>query len=109
VSSVRLLRFAAGRRAPSAVGEGDHHGSKVVTMLKCVDAGAQSRCAVIEAIDATVFGVVPLALHGGPLWEPLCYAQVGGLTVATFITLLLVPVLYAIFVRDLKIVRWPDE
>jgi len=36
----------------------------------------------------------------------LCYAQIGGLSVATFITLLLVPVLYAIFVLDLKIVKW---
>jgi Cu/Ag efflux pump CusA len=48
----------------------------------------------------------PLAAHGGPLWEPLCYTQIGGLTVATFITLLLVPVLYATFVLDLKLVRW---
>ena len=45
-------------------------------------------------------------MHGGPLWEPLCYAQIGGLTFATFVTLLLVPVLYAIFVLDLKIVKW---
>jgi hypothetical protein len=29
-----------------------------------------------------------------------------GLTAATFITLLLVPVIYAIFVLDLKLVRW---
>ena len=53
-----------------------------------------------------MFALVPLALHGGPLWEPLCYVQIGGLTLATAITLLLVPVLYAIFVRDLKIVKW---
>jgi Cu/Ag efflux pump CusA len=53
-----------------------------------------------------VFALFPLALHGGPLWEPLCYAQIGGLSVATFIELLLVPVLYAIFVLDLKIVKW---
>jgi multidrug efflux pump subunit AcrB len=41
---------------------------------------------------------------GGPLWQPLCYVQIGGLGVATFITLLLVPVLYSIFVLDLKLV-----
>ena len=34
------------------------------------------------------------------------YAQIGGLIVATFITLLLVPVIYAIFVLDLKLVKW---
>jgi hypothetical protein len=36
----------------------------------------------------------------------LCRSQIGDLDVATFITLLLVPVLYAIFVLDLKIVKW---
>ena len=51
----------------------------------------------------------PLASHGGPLWEPMCYAQIGGLSVATFITLLLVPVLYAIFVLDLKLVKWEKD
>jgi hypothetical protein len=45
-------------------------------------------------------------MHGGPLWQPLCYAQIGGLTVATFVTLLMVPVLYSIFVLDLKILTW---
>ena len=47
-----------------------------------------------------------LAIHGGPLWEPLCYAQIGGLTIATFVTLLLVPVIYSIFVLDLKLIKW---
>ncbi len=57
-------------------------------------------------VGATILALLPLALHGGPLWQPLCYAQIGGLAVATFITLLLVPVLYSIFVLDLKIVKW---
>jgi hypothetical protein len=47
-----------------------------------------------------------LAAHGGPLWQPLCYAQIGGLTIATFITLGLVPVLYSFVVLDLKLIRW---
>ena len=57
-------------------------------------------------VGATILALFPLALEGGPLWQPLCYAQIGGLGVATFITLLLVPVLYSIFVLDLKIIRW---
>ena len=61
---------------------------------------------VLITVGATVFALVPLAMHGGPLWEPLCYAQIGGLAIATVITLLLVPVFYAITVKDLKIVRW---
>jgi hypothetical protein len=55
---------------------------------------------------ATVIALFPLASHVGPLWEPRCYAQIGGLTAATFITLLLVPVIYAIAVLDLKVVKW---
>src|SRR5258705_168645 len=49
---------------------------------------------------------LPLAMEGGPLLQSLCYAQIGGLVVATFITLLLVPVFYAIFVLDLKWIKW---
>jgi Cu/Ag efflux pump CusA len=48
-------------------------------------------------------------MHGGPLWEPLCYAQIGGLSIATFVTLLLVPVLYSIFVLDLKLIKWESR
>jgi multidrug efflux pump subunit AcrB len=64
---------------------------------------------VVVTVGATVFGLIPLAMHGGPLWEGLCYTQIGGLLVATFVTLLLVPVLYAIFVLDLKILRWEHK
>jgi multidrug efflux pump subunit AcrB len=71
-----------------------------------LDAGIMRLRPVMITVGATVIALFPLAAHGGPLWEPLCYAQIGGLVVATFITLLLVPVLYAIFVLDLKIVRW---
>ncbi len=39
----------------------------------------------------------------------LCYAPMGGLAVATFITLILVPVLYPICVLDLRIVRWEES
>jgi multidrug efflux pump subunit AcrB len=61
---------------------------------------------VLITVGATVLALFPLALHGGPLWKPLCYSQIGGLGVATFITLLLVPVFYSIFVLDLKLVKW---
>jgi multidrug efflux pump subunit AcrB len=73
-----------------------------------LDAGIVRLRPVLITVGATVFGLIPLALHGGPLWEGLCYTQIGGLTFATVITLLLVPVLYAIFVLDLKIVTWQD-
>jgi multidrug efflux pump subunit AcrB len=71
-----------------------------------LDAGILRLRPVLITVGATIFALVPLALHGGPLWEPLCYAQIGGLAVATVVTLLLVPVFYSICVLDLKIVKW---
>jgi multidrug efflux pump subunit AcrB len=73
------------------------------------DAGIQRIRPVMITVGATILALFPLALEGGPLWQPLCYAQIGGLAVATFITLLLVPVLYSIFVLDLKIIRWDSK
>ena len=74
-----------------------------------IDAGIIRLRPVMITVGATVLALFPLAMHGGPLWQPLCYAQIGGLTVATFITLLMVPVLYSIFVLDLKILTWEKE
>lgn len=73
------------------------------------DAGIQRIRPVMITVGATILALFPLALEGGPLWQPLCYAQIGGLAVATFITLILVPVLYSIFVLDLKIIRWDSK
>jgi multidrug efflux pump subunit AcrB len=84
--------------------ERHRHGDPLREAL--LDAGIMRLRPVMITVGATVFGLIPLALHGGPLWEPLCYAQIGGLTIATFVTLLLVPVLYSIFVLDLKLVKW---
>jgi multidrug efflux pump subunit AcrB len=61
---------------------------------------------VMITVGATVFGLLPLAQHGGPLWEGLCYAQIGGLILANYVTKLLVPALYAVFVLDLKLIKW---
>jgi multidrug efflux pump subunit AcrB len=73
-----------------------------------LDAGIMRLRPVLITVAATVIALFPLAAHGGPLWEPLCYAQIGGLTIATFVTLILVPVLYATFVLDLKLVTWGE-
>jgi multidrug efflux pump subunit AcrB len=71
-----------------------------------IDAGIMRLRPVLVTVGATVLGLVPLAAHGGPLWEPLCWVQIGGLSFATVITLVIVPILYAIFVLDLRLIRW---
>ena len=71
-----------------------------------LDAGIMRLRPVMITVGATIMALVPLAIHGGPLWQPLCYAQVGGLAFATVMTLILVPVIYSFFVLDLKIISW---
>ncbi len=71
-----------------------------------IDAGILRLRPVLITVFATVLALFPLALHGGPLWKPLCYAQIGGLLLATVVTKLQVPVMYAIFVLDFKILKW---
>jgi multidrug efflux pump subunit AcrB len=74
--------------------------------LALIDAGILRLRPVLITVFATVLALLPLALHGGPLWKPLCYAQIGGLLVATVVTKLQVPVMYAIFVLDFKLLKW---
>jgi multidrug efflux pump subunit AcrB len=74
-----------------------------------VDAGLARLRPVLTTVLATVGGLIPLALEGGPLWEPMCYVQIAGMLVATLVTLVIVPVLFVIFVEDLHLVRWETE
>jgi multidrug efflux pump subunit AcrB len=74
--------------------------------LALIDAGILRLRPVMITVAATVIALFPLAAHGGPLWEPLCYAQIGGLTIATFVTLGLVPILYSFVVLDLRLISW---
>jgi multidrug efflux pump subunit AcrB len=84
--------------------ERHEHGEPLEQAL--LDAGIMRLRPVLITVAATVFALFPLAAHGGPLWEPMCYAQIGGLGFATVVTLLIVPVIYATFVLDLKLVTW---
>jgi hypothetical protein len=74
-----------------------------------VNAGLARLRPVLTTVLATVGGLIPLALEGGPLWEPMCYVQIAGMLVATLVTLVIVQVLYVIFVEDLHLVRWETE
>jgi len=75
-------------------------------MEAVLDAGIERLRPVMITVGATVLALFPLSIRGGPLWQPLCYAQIGGRSLATFIELLLVPVMYGIFVLDLKLIKW---
>jgi multidrug efflux pump subunit AcrB len=64
---------------------------------------------VLVTVLATVGGLIPLAIEGGPLWEPMCYVQIAGLLLATVVTLGIVPVTYVTFVENLKLIRWEPD
>jgi HAE1 family hydrophobic/amphiphilic exporter-1 len=55
---------------------------------------------VIMTSSTTILGMFPLALStgsGSELWSPMGIAVIGGLVFSTVVTLVLVPVIYAIF------------
>ena len=74
-----------------------------------IDAGLVRLRPVLVTVLATVGGLVPLALEGGPMWRQLVYVQIGGLLLATLVTKGVVPLLYVAFVETFKLVRWEPE
>ena len=64
---------------------------------------------ILVTLVATASALVPLAVHGGPLWKPLCYAEIGGLLLSGLVTLLLVPTLYAFLVLDVRWIKWEGQ
>jgi hypothetical protein len=102
----RARPFAGGQRECAKPGIEEMHEKGEPLERALPDAGIERIRPVMITVGATILALFPLALEGGPLWKPLCYAQIGGLAVATFITLLLVPVFYSIFVLDLKWIKW---
>lgn len=48
----------------------------------------------------TILGLIPMALFGGAMWFPMAVAIMGGLAVASVLTLGFVPILYSLFFRD---------
>lgn len=61
-----------------------------------VAAGQQRLMAIFLTTATTVGGLIPLALAGGPLWEGMAWLLVSGLSFATVLTLIVVPVLYSL-------------
>lgn len=50
----------------------------------------------------TVVGLTPLALNGGVLFEPMAILMIGGLAVASIITLIFVPAMFYLFFSERK-------
>ena len=50
----------------------------------------------------TVFGLLPMAMAGGALFEPMAALMIGGLSVASILTLFFVPCGYYLLFRGIK-------
>jgi len=67
-----------------------------------VQAGLQRMRPILMTTATTVLGLLPMALgigEGAELRAPLAITVIGGLTVATFLTLLVIPVVYSLLDR----------
>ncbi len=64
--------------------------------------GASRLRPVLMTAMTTILGMVPMALsqgEGSEMWRPMGIVVIGGLLVSTFITLIVVPILYALMSR----------
>ncbi len=59
-----------------------------------VNAAAQRIRPILLTSVTTVLGLIPLFLFGGPLWQPLAAVIIGGLSIASILTLFFVPAAY---------------
>jgi multidrug efflux pump subunit AcrB len=72
-------------------------GMDIISALK--KAGEIRFLPIFLTTTTTIGGLIPLTLGGGTLWAPLGWTIIGGLTVSTILTLLIVPVLYKLYAR----------
>lgn len=70
-------------------------------IIRSVVTGGKSRLRPVLMTSLTaVLGMVPLAIshgQGAEMWRPMAVTVIGGLTVSTMLTLVVVPVIYTLF------------
>ena len=72
-----------------------------MSIIGSVVNGGKSRLRpVVMTTLTTILGMVPMAIgtgEGAEMWSPMGISVIGGLTVSTILTLILIPVLYCVF------------
>jgi multidrug efflux pump len=63
-------------------------------------AGLRRMRPILLTMLTTVGGLIPLMLTGGALWEAMSAVLIFGLMVATLLTLVVIPCVYAVVVKD---------
>ncbi len=75
-----------------------------------VQAGHNRLRPVLMTTISTLFGLLPLAFEkgeGSETWQPLGVTVIGGLTISTLITLVLIPTIYS-WVEEARVRWWRD-
>lgn len=107
-SAILYLEFAEGLvRERLASGEGlagpgekSCNGLTREAFHQCLaEAGKIRLLPIFLTVSTTIGGLFPLALFGGPMWEGMAWLLIFGLAVATLLTLLVLPAIYAVFVE----------
>lgn len=70
------------------------------TRTACVDAVGRRFRPIILTTTTTVIGLIPLVLTGGELFRPMAISLMFGLLISMFLTLVLVPIIYSIFMKS---------
>jgi multidrug efflux pump subunit AcrB len=90
--------------AAESNGQGPIVGLSVDQFRDClVDAAKQRLLPIFLTTATTIGGLLPLAISGGPLWEGMAWSMIFGLVVATVLTLVVVPALYALLVEHFRV------
>jgi HAE1 family hydrophobic/amphiphilic exporter-1 len=75
-----------------------------VPLREAIALSGQSRLRPVSMTAfTTILGMVPMAFttsEGSEIWNTMGIVVIGGLLVSTLVTLIVVPVFYAIFVRN---------
>ena len=76
------------------------------SLYEAIQLGGEARMRpVLMTALTTILAMLPLALglgESGETWAPMARSVIGGLTVGTVLTLIVVPVIYAAFERYLQ-------
>lgn len=77
----------------------------------CKDAVSKRFNPIILSAATTVMGLLPLAISGGNLFKPMAISLMAGLIVSTFLTMVVIPVIYSLIETfiDKKHLRWNEE
>lgn len=62
----------------------------------CIDAVGKRFNAIVLSAGTTIMGLFPLAISGSSLFTPMAVALMSGLLVSTFLTMVVIPVIYSL-------------